>query len=77
MVDVSINGSRAVFNVEGSHKLWAIKSRIEIPLTHIARARALQEADYRSGRSGNDSTDAPRGDRPLSFTRSSRSATSI
>jgi hypothetical protein len=35
MVDVSINGDRAIFNVEGSHKLWAIKSRIEIPLTHI------------------------------------------
>ena len=35
MVDVSINGDRAVFNVEGAHKLWAIKSRIEIPLTHI------------------------------------------
>ena len=35
MVDVSINASRAIFNVEGLHKLWAIKSRIEIPLTHI------------------------------------------
>ena len=35
MVDVTISGDRAVFNVEGSHKLWAIKSRIEIPLSHI------------------------------------------
>jgi hypothetical protein len=36
MVDVTISGDRAIFNVEGSHKLWAIKSRIEIPLTHIS-----------------------------------------
>jgi hypothetical protein len=35
MVDVSIDGDRAVFNVEGSHKLWALKSRVEIPLGHI------------------------------------------
>ena len=35
MVDVTILGDRAIFNVEGSHKLWAIKSRIEIPLSHI------------------------------------------
>ena len=35
MVDVSINGDRAIFTVEGLHKLWAFRSRIEIPLTHI------------------------------------------
>ena len=35
MVDVSVSGDRAIFTVEGSHKLWAIKSRIEIPLSHI------------------------------------------
>ena len=36
MVDVSISGDRAVFTVEGSHKLWAFKNRIEIPLSHIS-----------------------------------------
>jgi hypothetical protein len=35
MVDVSINASRAIFTVEGMHKLWAFRSQIEIPLTHI------------------------------------------
>jgi hypothetical protein len=36
MVDVSIEDGRAVFAVEGMHKLWAFRSRIEIPLDHIA-----------------------------------------
>jgi len=35
MVDVTIQGDRAVFNVEGMHKLWSFRSRIDIPLTHI------------------------------------------
>jgi hypothetical protein len=35
MVNVSVDGTRAIFTVEGMHKLWAIKSQIEIPLTHI------------------------------------------
>jgi hypothetical protein len=43
MVDVSINGDRAVFNVEGIHKLWAIKSSIEIPLTHIGGVEVNHE----------------------------------
>jgi len=35
MVDVTIEGDRALFNVEGTHKLWSFRSRIDIPLTHI------------------------------------------
>jgi hypothetical protein len=35
MVEVSIEGNRAVFTVQGSHKLWAFRSRLEIPLDHI------------------------------------------
>jgi hypothetical protein len=35
MVNVSVEADRAIFTVEGTHKLWAIKSRIEIPLSHI------------------------------------------
>ena len=35
MVDVSIDGDRAVFTVEGMHKLWAFKNQIQIPLAHI------------------------------------------
>jgi hypothetical protein len=38
MVDVAIEGDRAVFNVEGLDKLWALRSRLEIPLAHILGA---------------------------------------
>ncbi|MBZ5560298.1 MAG: hypothetical protein LAO77_23830 [Acidobacteriia bacterium] len=40
MVDVTIQDGLAVFNVEGLDKLWSFRSRIEIPLTHIAGADA-------------------------------------
>ena len=43
MVDVTIEGDRAVFNVEGLHKLWSFRSRIEIPLTHITDVEANAE----------------------------------
>jgi len=35
MVDVSIEGDRVVFQVEGLDKFWALRSRLEIPLAHI------------------------------------------
>jgi hypothetical protein len=35
MVNVTILGDRAAFEVEGLHKLWAFRNRIEIPLAHI------------------------------------------
>src|SRR5262249_40947280 len=38
MVDVTIAGDRAVFEVEGLDKLWALRSRLEIPLEHILGA---------------------------------------
>jgi len=38
MVNVSVLDDRAVFEVEGLDKLWAFRSRIEIPLTHVTRA---------------------------------------
>ena len=40
MVDVSINGDRAVFAVQGMDTLWSFKSQIEIPLAHIAGVEA-------------------------------------
>lgn len=36
MVDVSIDGDHVVFAVEGFDRLWALRSRLEIPLEHIA-----------------------------------------
>jgi hypothetical protein len=38
VVDVSISGEFAVFEVEGLDKLWALRSRLQIPLAHIAGA---------------------------------------
>jgi hypothetical protein len=35
VVDVSISGDRAIFEIEGMHKLWSLRSRLEIPLAHI------------------------------------------
>ena len=35
MVAVTIEGDTAVFTVEGLHKLWCFRSRLEIPLAHI------------------------------------------
>jgi hypothetical protein len=43
MVDVTIQDGRAAFNVEGLHKLWSFRSRIEIPLAHITGVEANAE----------------------------------
>jgi hypothetical protein len=39
MVEISINRDRVRFEVEGWDKLWAFKSRLEIPLAHIRSVR--------------------------------------
>lgn len=44
MVDVTLQGGKAVFEVEGWDKLWALRSRLEIPLEHIKGARVDDEA---------------------------------
>src|SRR5215510_4587946 len=43
MVRVSIHGDRVRFEVEGWDKLWALKSQLEIPLSHIRSVRADPE----------------------------------
>ena len=40
LVIVSVENEKAVFEVAASHKLWAVKSRIELPLSHIRRVYA-------------------------------------
>ena len=40
MVTVSYASTMVVFKVEGLDKLWALRSRLEIPLAHITGARA-------------------------------------
>jgi len=39
LIGVTVAGDRAVFEVEGWDKLWSLKSRLEIPLAHIAGVR--------------------------------------
>ena len=40
MVEIKVEGDKAVFEVEGWDKLWSLRSRLEIPLAHIIRAHA-------------------------------------
>jgi hypothetical protein len=40
MVHVSIDSDKAVFTVEGLDKLWAFRSRLEIPIAHIESVEA-------------------------------------
>ena len=40
VVSVSVESDRAVFEVEGWDKLWALRSRLEIPLAHITAVEA-------------------------------------
>jgi hypothetical protein len=35
VIEVSVNGEKAVFEVEGFDKLWSLRSRLEIPVAHI------------------------------------------
>jgi hypothetical protein len=35
MVDVKVEGDKAIFEVKGWDKLWAFRSSLEIPLSHI------------------------------------------
>ena len=35
MVEFSIDGDRAIFELQSLHKLFALRSRLEIPLRHI------------------------------------------
>ena len=39
MVEVRPEGDTVVFNVQGLHKLWALKSQLTIPRAHILSAR--------------------------------------
>jgi hypothetical protein len=40
MVEITIEGDRAIFEVQGWDKLWSLRSQLEIPLSHIKGAHA-------------------------------------
>jgi hypothetical protein len=35
VIEISVAGDKAIFEVEGWDKLWSLRSRLEIPLAHI------------------------------------------
>ena len=39
MTKVSITGGKLIIDVQGLHKIWALKSRLEIPVEHISSVR--------------------------------------
>ncbi|MDQ2666815.1 MAG: hypothetical protein M3Z05_12480 [Gemmatimonadota bacterium] len=43
MVEISIENGRVHFEVQGWDKLWAFRSRLEIPVEHILAARVDPE----------------------------------
>lgn len=40
MVEIRIEAEKAIFEVEGWDKLWSLRSRLEMPLSHIKDAHA-------------------------------------
>jgi hypothetical protein len=46
MVTLSFTPSTAVFEIEGLDRLWALRSRLEIPLAHITGVRADPSAAH-------------------------------
>ena len=44
MVTVSVENGLAVLEVEGFDKLWAFRSRLQIPLAHVVSAEINHEA---------------------------------
>jgi len=38
MVNIEIDGDKAIFEVQGWDKLWSLRSQLEIPLSHIKGA---------------------------------------
>ena len=39
MTKVSISSGKLIIDVQGLHKIWALKSRLEIPIEHISGVR--------------------------------------
>jgi hypothetical protein len=44
MVEISVNGDRVHFDVEGLDRFWSLKSHLDIPLAHILAVKIDPEA---------------------------------
>jgi hypothetical protein len=47
MTKVSISGGKLTIDVQGLHKIWALKSRFEIPVDHISAVRRAADERVR------------------------------
>jgi hypothetical protein len=50
MVSISVDDGTATFDVLGLHRLWALRRRVRVPLSHIASVRADPTVSTRWGR---------------------------
>ena len=46
MVNIEIKGSTVTVEMLGAHKLWALRSRIEVPIEHIVDVRHAPDASF-------------------------------
>ena len=44
MVEITQDGANFVFEVEGWDKFWALKSRLQVPISHVKSARVDEDA---------------------------------
>lgn len=63
MVDLSVEDGKLVLVLEGLDKLWAMKSRLEVPLANVSAVRADPEITGEKGRTGLKLTGARLGER--------------
>jgi hypothetical protein len=47
MTKVTIAGGKLIIDIQGLHKIWALKSRVEIPIEHIASVRGAADERVR------------------------------
>ena len=43
MVEVTVEGDRVLFHVDGLHRLWAFRSRLEVPIAHLTSVEINHE----------------------------------
>lgn len=65
MVDISIENENLVVTLAGMDKLWALKSRLEVPLKNISAVRADPEITAKQGHTGLKITGARLGERMI------------
>ena len=65
MVDISIENDKLIIVLSGMDKLWALKSRLEIPVGNISSVRTDPEITAKQGHTGLKITGARLGERMI------------